>query len=43
MSKDDKLKDLKDRIQTAETTNSDQTLNKKVMGLDLASKLVLKL
>ena len=39
MSKDDKLKDLKDRIQTAETTNSDQTLNKKGNGAGFGFKI----
>ena len=39
MSKDDKLKDLKDRIQTAETTNSDQTLNNKGNGAGFGFKI----
>ena len=42
MDKDDKLKDLKDRIQTAETINTPQPSNKKIRGLDLALKLVQK-
>ena len=39
MSKDDKLKDLKDRIQTAETTNSGQILNNKGNGAGFGFKI----
>ena len=39
MDKDDKLKDLKDRIQTAETINTTKTLNKKNNGAGFGFKI----
>ena len=42
MDKDDKLKNLKDRIQTAETINTPRPSKKKIVGLDLVLKLAQK-
>ncbi|MBT5214406.1 MAG: ATPase F0F1 [Pelagibacteraceae bacterium] len=39
MDKDDKLKDLKDRIQTAETINTPQPSNKKNNGAGFGFKI----